>query len=150
MLRSRNEVIEMERLIIESAGGAREVAKQAQTMNNPCLLEAVEWWQAEEEELKTLRQFKDATKDRINGALEEAEEKFLSELAEILSWFKEIKLADPDPNKEKEATENLLSPAMAYDKNGKTKVPKSVNEARKRALLWWRRKFILEWLIKQS
>lgn len=148
MIRPRSEIVEKERAIIEALNFAREFAETAGKENNPCLTEAVENWHAEEEELMTLTQFKDATAGRIYGALMEVESIFLQELAEILSFFKDIKLADLSDNNQE--MENLLSPAAAYDKEGKPLAPPAVNTARKRAFMLWRRKHILEWLLKEQ
>lgn len=148
MIRRRSEIIEKEGAIIEALNCAKEAAEAAEKEGSPCRFEALENWRAEEEELKALRQFKDATADVIRKALEEIEKVFLSELAEVLSYFSNITIADLSGNDEE--MENLLSPALAYDKEGKSVAPASVNEARRKAFMLWRRKYILDWLLKQN
>lgn len=148
MIRPRSEIVEKERAVIEALNCAKEAAEAAAKEGAPCRFEARENWHAEEEELMTLTQFKDATAGRIYGALMDVEKYFLQEQAEVLSYFKDITIADLSGNDQE--MENLLSPALAYDKEGKPVAPPSVHEARRRAFVLWRRKEVLEWLLKEK
>lgn len=148
MIRPRSEIAEKERAVIEALNCAKETAEAAEKEGAPCRFEALENWHAEEEELMTLTQFKDSTAGRIYGALMEVEKIFLPEMAEVLSYFKNITIADLSGNNQE--MENLLSPAVAYDKEGKPVAPPAVHEARRRAFMLWRRKEMLEWLLKEQ
>lgn len=146
MTRSKNEIIERERYLIESINGSREVMKIAKDEKNPCLNEALEWLTAIEKQLQILTQFRDATRQRIENALAETEKSFLSDLAEVLCCNKECTEINFEKNDE---VEKIISPVIAYIE-GKPKLPASANEARKRAHLLWHIKYILEWLLKTS
>jgi len=146
MNRSKNEIAERERHLIESINGSREVMKIAKDEKNPCLNEAIEWLTALEKQLQILTQFKDSTRQRIENALAKTEERFLICFAEVLSCGKKNEEVDI---KKEEGIEKLLSPAFAYD-NNEPKLPASANEARKRAHLLWHIKYILEWLLKEK
>ncbi|MEK7567143.1 MAG: hypothetical protein AAB527_03360 [Patescibacteria group bacterium] len=149
MLRSRSEIVEIERRLNESRNIAKDAAETAEKNKNPCASEAKEWLNALEEELLAFMQFKYASPELVEGALAEVEDKFFQDFAAVLSHQK---TASTNLNAVmiKEEIEKAISPALAYDKIGKPKLPPSADEARKRASLLWHRKFILEWLIKQS
>ncbi|OGZ30283.1 MAG: hypothetical protein A2931_04125 [Candidatus Niyogibacteria bacterium RIFCSPLOWO2_01_FULL_45_48] len=148
MLRSRSEIVEMEAELKESVGIAKKTLELAKKNKSTCAFEAEEWLNCLEEQLKTLMQFKDFSSKVAEGALAEVEEKFFPDLAEVLSYRKDILFFEHGPKDDN--TDSVLSPALAYNKEGKSKLPASANEARKRAHILWHRKFILEWLLKQA
>lgn len=149
MLRSRSELIEMERLLSESISCKNEAFRKAVKEKSPCAKEATERLLADEEELRTLMQFKDFSAKVVEGALAETEDKFFPDLAEVLIHQKSSAL-NLDVLMDEREIEKALSPTLAYDKFGEAKLPASANTARIRANLLWHRKSILEWLLKQA
>ena len=148
MSRSRNETIKMEAQLKELMGAAKEVLELAKKNKSPCALEAGEWLNVLEEQLLALTQFKGFSNKVVEGALAEVEDKFFPDFAGVLACRKDIEFFEHGPKDDN--TDNVLSPALAYNKEGKPRLPESANEARKRAHVLWHRKFILEWLLNKK
>jgi len=147
MIRSKSEIIKMESELNESVNASKDEFEIAEKHWSPCLSEAKECLAAHEKKLESFMKFKNLSLSAIRKALDETEEKFISDVAEILSYGEKVLSDNPEDNEEMEI---FISPAFAYDKEGEPILPPHANDVRKRANLLWHRKYILEWLLKTS